>query len=246
MKRWSGIRKAKVADVLLVLTFLSSPFLFRGRFGMMLFGIAVVLLLIIRRIDFSKRVRLRKTLWAGSLLIALSFAVVESFVVSQMGADEAETSGAATVVILGSGLKGYEVSLTLQERLDAGFAYVSGKKDITVVVSGGQGPGENVPEAVAMRDYLVKKGIVENRILLESRSTSTLENLRFTKAVLKEKGINDPKILIVTSDYHMYRAKLLAKREGYEAYGLSSPSPAHLKPINMIREYFAMIKTWVS
>ncbi|SEF45889.1 YdcF family protein [Paenibacillus sp. UNC499MF] len=246
MKRWSGIRKAKAADVLLVLTLLSSPFLFRGRFGMLLFCAAVVLLLIVRRIDFKKHVRLRKTLWAGSLLIGLSFVAVESFVLSQMGADEAESSGVDTVVILGSGLKGYELSLTLQQRLDAALPYVSGKKDVSVVVSGGQGPGENVPEAVAMRDYLVKKGIAENRIFLESRSTSTSENLRFTKAVLKEKGVTDRKILIVTSDYHMYRAKLLAKREGYEAYGLSSPSPAHLKPVNMIREYFAMIKTWVS
>ncbi|MFS0839744.1 YdcF family protein [Paenibacillus sp. 1P03SA] len=244
MKRRFG--KPKAADVLLALTVLSAPFLFRGRFGMLLFCAAVVLLLIIRKIDFKKYAKLRKTLWAGSLLIGLSFVAVESFVISQMGADEAESSGADTVVILGSGLKGYELSLTLQQRLDAALPYISGKKDAAVVVSGGQGPGENVPEAVAMRDYLVKKGIAENRIFLESVSTSTSENLRFTKTVLKEKGVTDPKILIVTSDYHMYRAKLLAKREGYEAYGLSSPSPAHLKPVNMIREYFAMIKTWIS
>ncbi|WP_233147009.1 YdcF family protein [Paenibacillus selenitireducens] len=176
----------------------------------------------------------------------VSFLIIESFVISGFSVNDSDVSDVDYVVVLGAGLKGSEVSTTLRQRLDASAEYASMHKEIPIIVSGGQGPGEHLPEAVAMKDYLVSKGFAVDRILLESKSTSTQENLLFTRKILRNKGIQHPKILIVTSDYHMFRAELIARKLGYETYGISSPSPAHLKPINMIREYFAMVKTIIT
>lgn len=79
-----------------------------------------------------------------------------------------------------------------------------------VVLSGGQGPGEAITEAECMRRALVRRGVDESRLYPEERSTSTQENLRYSRAILEELGV-DParRVAIVTSDFHLCRARLM-------------------------------------
>lgn len=192
---------------------------------------------LIFRNDLFKRV-----LVIGVFVGFLSFAIIESMIVSGFKINNNQVKDVDYMIILGSGLKGSQLSIILQQRVDTGIAYLKQHPDIPVVVSGGQGPGEDITEAEAMSRYLVSHGIEQSRIVQENRSTSTLENLKFSKIILQSKGLNNPSIMIVTSNYHLYRAEMIASTLGYTVHGIASPSLGYLLPQNMLREYLAMIK----
>lgn len=219
--------------------------MFWGRnFAVTFFGAISVAFMVLRRINYEKHVVLKRIILSGLGILAVSFIIIEALVFTQLGANDQEE--ADYIIILGSGIKGTELSLTLKQRLDAGLNYIQAHPQIPVIVSGGQGPGEDITEALAMKTYLMTQGINANRIIMEDRSTSTRENLAFSKKIIDESGVAKPEIMIVTSDYHMFRAKYLAVKSGYSAeYGISASSPGYLKPINMIREYLAVIKALI-
>jgi uncharacterized SAM-binding protein YcdF (DUF218 family) len=210
----------------------------------MLFGLLTVAFIILRRIDYQKHVVLKRILLTVFGIGAVSFVIIEALVFTQLNANDPEQ--ADYVIILGSGIKGTELSLTLKQRLDASLDYIRNRPQTPIIVSGGQGPGESIPEALAMKNYLVEQGITPAQVIMEDKSTSTQENMAFSKKIIDEAGLEHPEIMIVTSDYHMFRSKYLAAKNGYAAeYGISAPSPGYLKPINMIREYFAVVKAFM-
>lgn len=214
------------------------PFLF-GSF-LVIFGIVKVILgkeYIIK----NRYMRSLSKIIIYSFLI--SFIVIEAFIYS--GIKEDENKG-EYIVVLGGGINGKTVTATLAYRLDKAVELMTKDKDIRVVVTGGRGPGEDITEALAMEDYLLNKGIYKNRILKEERATSTYENFKFTKELLKrETGMETFKISIITNDFHMWRSKILARRCGFIAYGVPAPSYKYLLPNFIIREYFAVIKSLI-
>ena len=128
----------------------------------------------------------------------------------------------SAVIVLGAGVNGETPSLTLRTRIDAAAAYLEEHPDVPVILSGGQGPGEAITEAECMRRALVRRGVDESRLYPEERSTSTQENLRYSRAILEELGV-DParRVAIVTSDFHLCRARLMWG-------GDTAAVPAHL------------------
>lgn len=175
------------------------------------------------------------TFWLFSFLIIEGLILHASFLEERPETDY--------VVLLGAGLRGDQLSQTLGLRLDKCLWYLREHPRATVIVSGGQGPDEYISEAEAMKSYLVVNGIAEYRILLEDKSTSTFENLLYTKMVLERMGVEENRILIITSDFHMFRAKLLALRIGFVPYGASAQSVNYLKPYYYFREYFVVLKS---
>jgi uncharacterized SAM-binding protein YcdF (DUF218 family) len=150
------------------------------------------------------------------------------------------------LVILGAGLNGDRPSLTLQKRLGTGLTYLQEHPQLPIIVTGGQGPGETISEAQAMSDYLQQHGINGDRIILESHSRSTMENFVFTSKILEELGKEKPiRIMIITNDFHLLRSKMLAERNGFIAGCLAAPTPGYLLPANLLREYFALIKSLI-
>jgi uncharacterized SAM-binding protein YcdF (DUF218 family) len=145
------------------------------------------------------------------------------------------------VIVLGAGLRGDQLSLTLRYRMETALSYLQKYSQLKVIVSGGKGPGEIMTEAAAMRDFLIENGLDESRILLEDRSTSTYENLLYSRELVPEKA----KSLVVTSDFHMFRALMLADHLGYNATGLPAPSVDFLRIKHYTREYLAIIKSIV-
>ena len=89
-----------------------------------------------------------------------------------------------TAVVLGCSVKGTKPSRILEERIDAAYDYLSVNKDAVCILSGGRGPGEDITEAQCMYEVLTKRGISENRLILEERSTTTEENLKYTGEIL--------------------------------------------------------------
>lgn len=92
------------------------------------------------------------------------------------------------VIVLGAGLKGDVPTLSLRNRLDAALEWLEAHPDCVAVVSGGQGPGENMPEGEAMGIWLEARGIEPERIIVEDKSTSTMENLENSFALIREAG----------------------------------------------------------
>jgi uncharacterized SAM-binding protein YcdF (DUF218 family) len=116
-----------------------------------------------------------------------------------------------TIIILGAHVLGTSPakahpSTVLKERLDTAIPYIKKNPHVSVIVCGGQGADEIVSEAQVMKDYLITKGISADRIIKETQSTRTKENIDNAQQLIPSK-----KAVIVTSDFHMYRAKLLAR-----------------------------------
>jgi uncharacterized SAM-binding protein YcdF (DUF218 family) len=177
-------------------------------------------------------------------VLLVSFIVIEGLIIFEGSKKPVETVD--YVIVLGARLYGDIPSPALLERLKVATDYLNGNTDVKVVVSGGQGTDEYIPEAHAMGKYLVDNGIEKNRIIIEDKSTSTFENLMFSLDKIRDVDNKENiKILIATNKYHIFRAKLLAKRLGAEPYGLPAKIPLTIIIQSYIREYFAVIKSFL-
>ncbi|WP_237717184.1 YdcF family protein [Cupriavidus basilensis] len=154
---------------------------------------------------------------------------------------------AKPILILGSGTPHCAASPTLAARLDKGLALARQWPAARVVVSGGQDFGLHCSEADIMADYLSAHGLEPDRLIREDRSTSTEENLLFSRRLLEQQGVSagDP-LVLVTSDFHLVRAKRIARKAGFQAVsGAGAPTPLYLRYNAWLREYFAFISGWV-
>ena len=139
------------------------------------------------------------------------------------------------VVVLGAGVNGTVPSLSLRERLNAAYDYLIAYPEAVCVVSGGQGNGEDITEAKCMFDDLTARGIEPERVWMEDRATNTQENIRFSLNLIEEKtGTRPSEIGLVSSEYHLYRAELLARSENVSAYGI----PARTSWVTLRINYF--------
>ena len=125
-----------------------------------------------------------------------------------------------TMIILGAKVNEDGISKTLKRRLDKAIEYYNTNKNINnIIVSGGQGSDEVVTEALAMKNYLVKNGVSKDKIIMEDKATTTLENIIFSKKIITDKNLKG-KVLIVTSDYHLFRGQFIASILGIDNEGL--------------------------
>ena len=139
------------------------------------------------------------------------------------------------VVVLGAGVNGTVPSLSLRERLNAAYDYLVAYPEAVCVVSGGQGNGEDITEALCMFNDLTGRGIAPERVWMEDRATNTEENIRFSLDIIEEKtGTRPAEIGLVSSEYHLYRAWLLAGAEGVTSYGI----PARTSWVTLRINYF--------
>ena len=143
------------------------------------------------------------------------------------------------IIILGAQVRGKKITDSLKRRLDKGLEYLRRFPDTKVIVSGGRGPGEDILEADAMAGYLTEYGILPDRVIREGRSTSTRENLAYSSKFL------DPEhqsVGIVTNGFHMYRAALIARQEGYRHIHMIPATSNPVFQINyLVREFFAVL-----
>jgi len=185
-----------------------------------------------------------KTLAALVILLIVFFIIVESIII--MEGRNMTKEKVDYVIILGARLYGSIPSPSLLERLKAAKEYLLKNEDVKVVVSGGQGVNEDIPEAFAMRKYLMENGIEDSRILIEDKSTSTFENLKMSLEKIKEVDDRENiKVLIATNRYHVFRARFLAKRLGMIPFGLPAEIPPTTVIKSYIREFFAVIKSFL-
>ena len=179
----------------------------------------------------------------GTALVLALLMGIEAAVVFQ---GETDNSGVPVdaVIILGAGVNGETPSAALQSRIDAAAEYLQYHPGVPVVLSGGQGPGESITEAEAMRRSL--PGVENGRLLLEDRSTNPAENFAFSKELLEERGLDTETavIAVVTNDFHCFRAHMIAQKQGLRTIDVPAELPWWWLTANYyLREAFAVVKT---
>ncbi len=184
--------------------------------------------------------RLRRVKWLRRAvaiflcICALYFAVIESLVISGMAsAGEPELD---YIIVLGAKVNGTRPSLALRCRIDRAYEYLTENSGTLAVLSGGQGNGEDISEAEAMRRGLVERGISPQRLILEARSTSTEENLKFSYELIPQNA----SVGIVTNNFHVWRAVRAASAQGKTTSGISASYPNVLLLHYMMREFLSI------
>lgn len=155
------------------------------------------------------------------------------------------------VVVLGSGIIGDQVTPLLGRRLDLGLEMYKKSQRVwpapVMVVSGGKGSDEQVSEAEAMAKYvLASTGANQwddaqgSELILEDQSTSTEQNLAFTRGIAAQRGIDGPWI-VVTSDFHAFRAAMLLSKQGTSGNAVGARSAGYFWPSAKLREFVAIL-----
>ena len=195
----------------------------------------------------------RSSPWKRALLAlilagALSFGAL--FGAVMYGSYDHISGDPKIMIVLGCQVKPWGPSILLQDRLNEALAYLEDHPDMTVVVSGGQGYDEPSTEARAMADYLADHGFPEEQILLEERSSNTVQNLRYSCDLLAGQGYDTTDdILVVSNGFHLTRVRMLFGRVWGGTYNLStlaapsSHAPSRLKMY--IREPLALVKSFL-
>ena len=174
--------------------------------GLFLLGLSAL----IPTYHFLKHDFLRRVLTALLALLFVLLSITGGVIArSAHGTDAPE---ADYLIVLGCKVNGTTPSLMLRQRLDTAVDYLVTHPDAAVIVTGGQGNGESITEAACMYDHLIAAGIARERILLEDRSTSTMENLRFSMELMEP----DASVAIVSNEFHLYRAGQMAQSLGLD------------------------------
>lgn len=150
----------------------------------------------------------------------------------------------AVVVVLGCRIYGSAPSLSMVERLDAAYDYLTEHEDKMCILSGGKGVGEEVSEAQCMYDYLINKGIDANRLVIEGESKDTYENLTNVAKIMEDRNWGNS-VAIVTSEYHEYRSSMIASDVGLEACAIPARTAWWLFPTYYVRELYGILHQWM-
>lgn len=149
-----------------------------------------------------------------------------------------------TLVVLGCRVYGSTPSIMLKERIDAAYANLKEHPERKCVLSGGQGSDEDLSEAECMYRELVFRGIEKERLFLEDQSTSTRENILFSKEVIEENGLSTD-IAIVTNEFHEYRAAGIAQEQELECAAVPARTRLLLFPTFYVRELYGILQMWI-
>lgn len=149
------------------------------------------------------------------------------------------------IIILGCSVYGETPSTFLQWRIEEGYRLYKKGYGKYILASGGKGPGENISEAEAMKRYLMSKGIKEEYIIKEDKSTTTMENLKNCKNMMEKKNLKNA--VVVSNKYHLKRASLMTNKVGIDSSfsGVYVVAHKNHEIYGFIREIPALLKFYV-
>ncbi len=177
----------------------------------------------------------------GMLVAMVAIALIAVLLTIRMvKATNNAPQGDETVVVLGCGVNKTIPSRMLMRRINAAYNYLCEHPDAIAILSGGKGNGEDISEAEAMFRVLTNRGISPDRLIKEDKSTSTIENLRFSQQIIQSLGINE-EIVVITSDFHEYRASLIASSIGISCRSYPAHTPIDLIAPNYVRELYGIL-----
>jgi len=149
------------------------------------------------------------------------------------------------IIILGARLYGETPAPALQNRINGGIELAKKHKDAIVICTGGQGEDEGISEGLAIKRELLKAGILENRILIEEKSTSTIENLKYSKKMLENLYLEKEEGIVVTNNYHAFRSSMVAESISLNIAVKKVNTPESFKIKGYLREIIAVVYYFV-
>lgn len=195
-------------------------------------------------IDSHRAGKITLRILGGIIVLGVLYCFIISCFMIHAAHKKPETQPQA-VIVLGCKVRGTAPSLMLSRRIRAACDILTENPEMIAVVSGGKGANEDISEAQCMYNELTRAGIAPERILMEDQSTSTSENLRFSKQILEEHGITGD-LYIATDGYHEMRAQILAEKEGLaECYPVTAYTSWYLLPTYWVREWFGLAHAFV-
>lgn len=148
------------------------------------------------------------------------------------------------IIVLGSRLMGDKVPPLLASRIDKAIEFYEKQAKVTtppkIIFSGGQGSDEDIAEGLGMQRYAISKGVPVSDTIVEDKSTTTLENMKFSKAIMDKLKPNSYNSVFVTNNYHLFRAGIYARISGLKSNGIGSKTAKYFVPNALIREYIAI------
>ena len=194
---------------------------------------------------FFEKLKTKKWLTFAIFLAFFSLLSLSGFLASYGSFKTVNSYDDDVIIVLGAGLNGEKISNALKARLDAALEYHAANPTAYLIVSGGQGPNESITEAEAMKRYLAERGVPERLVIKEEESYSTYTNIIYSKRIITEMFSYEPKIVIVTNVFHMYRAYWFANANGLATTRFPAKTPIATVPLAYVRECAAVVKMWV-
>jgi uncharacterized SAM-binding protein YcdF (DUF218 family) len=150
--------------------------------------------------------------------------------------------GTDYAVIFGAKVHGSTPSVMLSERIAAAAEYLNENPETVAIACGGYGENNPYSEAQVIAQGLAERGIDESRIILEDRSANSKESAKNAAEIINSRGGGS--VMVITSDYHVYRCVRLFEREGMTAQGLGSEIALPLRPIAHFREMLSVMRDY--
>lgn len=177
-------------------------------------------------------------------ILLLLFLAVAVFVITEIKAHKGNAKGDKDyLLILGCRVRNYEAEKTLYMRCEKAAEYLREHKNTVAIACGGIVHSDQyVSEAQAIMDILIGKGVEKERIILEDKSRTTVENFVNARKIIDGAGVSHGnKTAFLSSDFHLLRASVIAKKAGFSCETVSAPSPKNELIKNYIREFFCFI-----
>jgi len=149
------------------------------------------------------------------------------------------------VFVLGAGLEDDQILPPLAARLNQALQYFERNPDAMFIVCGGYGEDQTISEASAMADFLIDKGMPAEQIILEDLSTNTYENFAFALDILTEYFPDGFSSVVVTNNFHLYRAGYIARHLGISPTRYGARTPILSWHSAYMREFLAVFNTWI-
>lgn len=245
--RKGRIKKAILLSLGIILTVNAVVLFFTSNFNIgLLFALLLGMSFVLYG-SFLEKAESKLPAWLRTAYFAcVSALLVFAMFLLSYGLSDTVSGKEDAVIVLGSGIRGELLTQGLKNRLDAAVECYEENEDIVIIVSGGQGPQEDITEALAMERYLLSQGIPQESIIKEEKATSTYENFVYSKEILDERFGEGYCTAFVTNEYHIYRASSLARIAGLKnvTHSHSSTMWYTLFP-STLRECAAVVKLWM-
>ncbi len=220
-----------------ILAIYAGPAFNFGWFWIALGGAFLLIAYMGRYQDHTTAVWVRRILLVIVVAGIILLGIASAFVIKGMVAPEPKKLD--YVVVLGAQVRGRNPSRALRRRLNKAAEIAEKYPDTIFILSGGQGKGEKISEAQCMYNYLTENGIEDSRLILEDKSTTTRENLIFSDRLT---GCSKKDCGIISNDFHICRALLIADKVGYEKpHGIPGEGDALMEVHYIVREATALI-----
>lgn len=219
-----------------------------------LFGFGVAMLMVIAGVFLPKITVIVKKIYSSQkgkkLLITLLCLVIAGTALffgtlgSIISAGITDSDTQQTVIVLGCKVRGTKPGVLLLQRTKAAAEYLKENPTASAILSGGQGSDEQISEAQCMYNIMMDEGIDPSRLYIEDKSTSTGENIAFSKKIIENNNLSKD-VAVSTSNFHQKRARIICKENGLNASSISSPTSKYYEPTYYVREVFGVWVQWI-